>query len=70
MLGSEHLAEYAWMHEIDLEDGRRLQSYKHLRSRRYLHLDGYGKRWLYRHGRYKESGSSSGLRSKTSGSNE
>lgn len=54
MVGSRQLSEYMWMHEVLLEDGHRLQSYKHVRSRRYLHVDESGKRWLFRHGRYKK----------------
>ena len=48
-----YVDEFMWMGEIELEHGVRLQAYKHYWTRRYLHLDGEGKAWLYREdGRY------------------
>jgi hypothetical protein len=35
------------MFEIELDDGTRLQAYKHYWTRRYLYLDGEGEAWLY-----------------------
>ena len=32
------LGRFMWMGEVRLSDGRRLQSYKHIDTRRYLHL--------------------------------
>ena len=39
--------DFMWMFAIDLEDGRRLQVYKHYWTRRYIHLDGEGNSWAY-----------------------
>lgn len=48
-----YVDEFMWMFEIELENGVRLQTYKHYWTRRYLYLDGEGKAWLYREdGRY------------------
>lgn len=38
-LAREHVDDFMWMHEIELEDGTRLHAYKHWETRRYLHLD-------------------------------
>jgi hypothetical protein len=36
----EHLAgTFMWMFEVRLSDGRPLQAYKHIETRRYVHLD-------------------------------
>jgi len=35
----EHMGDFMWMHEVELEDGTRLHAYKHWDTRRYLHLD-------------------------------
>ena len=38
-LAGEALApRFMWMHELCLEDGRALHAYKHVHTRRYLHL--------------------------------
>ena len=48
-----YVDEFMWMFEIELENGIRVQTYKHYWTRRYLYLDGEGKPWLYREdGRY------------------
>jgi hypothetical protein len=33
------VADFMWMHEIELEDGTEVHAYKHIDTRRYLHLD-------------------------------
>lgn len=38
-LAREHVDDFMWMHEIELEDGTRHHAYKHWETRRYLHLD-------------------------------
>lgn len=41
------------MYEAELENGVRIQAFKHYWTRRYLFLDSEGKAWLYREdGRY------------------
>lgn len=35
----EHVDDFMWMHEVELEDGIRIHAYKHWETRRYLHLD-------------------------------
>lgn len=48
-----YIDEFMWMYEAELENGVRLQAYKHYWTRRYLFLDGEGNAWLYREdGRY------------------
>ena len=38
VLGAALVGWFMWMHEIRLEDGTRLDAYKHIITRRYLHL--------------------------------
>jgi hypothetical protein len=38
LVGEPMVCEFMWMTEIALPDGRALQSYKHIVTRRYLHL--------------------------------
>lgn len=38
-LAPEHVDDFMWMHEVELEDGTRLHAYKHSQTGRYLHLD-------------------------------
>lgn len=34
----EHIDDFMWMFEVELEDGTKAQAYKHRWTRRYLHL--------------------------------
>lgn len=44
----EHLAEsFMWMHEIRLDDGTHVHAYKHVDTRRYLHLSSNGASYCY-----------------------
>lgn len=43
-----YVDEFMWMAEVELDNGTRLQIYKHYWTRRYLHLDGEGNAWFYR----------------------
>jgi hypothetical protein len=50
-----YVDEFMWMGEIELDNGTRLQAYKHYWTRRYLYLDGEGSAWFYREdGRYEQ----------------
>jgi hypothetical protein len=46
-LAPEHVEDFMWMHEVELEDGNRLHAYKHWETRRYLHLDHGGRAFVY-----------------------
>lgn len=46
-LAFEHVDEFMWMHEVELEDGTRLHAYKHRETRRYLHLDHGGRAFVF-----------------------
>jgi hypothetical protein len=46
-LAREHVDEFMWMHEVELEDGTRLHAYKHWETRRYLHLDHGGRAFVF-----------------------
>lgn len=50
----ESIAEwFMWMYEVRLDDGSRLHAYKHVMTRRYLHLGPEGGAFAYdREGRY------------------
>jgi hypothetical protein len=46
---------FMWMYEIRLDDGTRLHAFKHVTTRRYLHLAEDGRAFEYRFdGRYRE----------------
>jgi hypothetical protein len=53
-LASEHLNGFAWMHEVELEDGTRLHAYRHQETRRYLHLDHSGRAFVVTWGESRE----------------
>lgn len=36
-----------WMYEVELSDGSRLQAYKHIDTRRYIHLNSAGAAFAY-----------------------
>ena len=46
-LAPEHLSDFMWMHEVELEDGTRLHVYKHHETRRSLHLDHGGRAFVF-----------------------
>jgi hypothetical protein len=50
VLGYDLCGDFMWMHEVLLDDGRKLQAYKHIYTRRYVHLDADGLALVY-HGR-------------------
>lgn len=47
-LGLLLLSDFMWMYEVRLENGERLDAYKHRISRRYLHLSEGGLAFDYR----------------------
>lgn len=54
-LAPEHVGDFMWMCEVELEDGERVQAYKHADTRWYLHLDRGRRAYVYREdGRYQE----------------
>lgn len=54
-LARVYIDEFMWMFEVELDNGKRLQAYKHYWTRRYLHLDENGEAWFYRDdGRYEQ----------------
>jgi hypothetical protein len=46
-LAPEHLEDFMWVCEIEMEDGLRLHAYKHRETRRYMHLDHFGRAYVY-----------------------
>jgi hypothetical protein len=56
-LAPEVIDDFMWMFEAELEDGHRVQAYKHYWTRRYLHLDEIGRAFVYTEDdRYKQVG--------------
>ena len=54
LLGADGASEFMWMHEEELADGRRVHAYKHIDTRRYVHLDESGGALVYTDsGRYR-----------------
>lgn len=43
LLGAERVGEFMWMHEVALDTGERVHAYKHIDTRRYIHLSDAGK---------------------------
>ncbi len=46
-LAPEHVDDFMWMFEVELENGVKLHAYKHWETRRYLHLDHSGRAFVY-----------------------
>ncbi|HEV7804787.1 MAG TPA: hypothetical protein VGO80_03145 [Solirubrobacteraceae bacterium] len=46
-VGRETVGDFMWMFEVELEDGRRVQAYKHIDTRGYLHLDAECNAFVY-----------------------
>lgn len=46
-LTPDHIDEFMWMCEIELESGLRLHNYKHIETRKNLHLDKEGRAFAY-----------------------
>ena len=42
LVGEEVTAEFMWMFEVAMSDGRRLHAYRHIVTRGYVHLDEEG----------------------------
>ena len=55
LLGPDLAGWFMWMYEIELFDASRVHAYKHVATRRYLHLAEDGRAFLYRaDARYRE----------------
>jgi hypothetical protein len=53
-VGHRVIGDFMWMHEVKLTDGRAVHAYKHVDTRRYIHLDEEGNAFVYTEsGRYK-----------------
>lgn len=48
LVGEPVVADFMWMFEVELNDGSRLQAYKHIDTRRYIHLSSAGLAFAYR----------------------
>jgi hypothetical protein len=46
-LAEDHIDDFMWMFEVELESGLRLHAYKHVETRKYLHLDKEGRAFVY-----------------------
>lgn len=46
-LAPDHIDDFMWMFEAELENGVVLHAYKHWETRRYLHLDPAGRAYVY-----------------------
>lgn len=46
-LAPDHIDDFMWMFEVQLESGLRLHAYKHHETRKYLHLDTEGRAFAY-----------------------
>jgi hypothetical protein len=48
-VGDRVARDFMWMFEVRLGDGRSLQAYKHIDTRRYVHLTADGQAYFYEH---------------------
>lgn len=48
--GIDLVEDFMWMHELELADGSRVHAYKHVDTRRYLHLDDQLNAYVYAEG--------------------
>ena len=46
-LAADHIDYFMWMFEVELESGLRLHVYKHIETRKSLHLDKEGRAFAY-----------------------
>ena len=46
-VGGRHACWFMWMYEVELADDTFLQAYKHVSTRRYLHLGDDGRAYSY-----------------------
>lgn len=46
-VGEEVTGDFMWMFEVQLTDGTKLQAYKHIDTRRYIHLASDGRAFVY-----------------------
>jgi hypothetical protein len=46
-LAADHIDSFMWMFEVELESGLCLHAYKHIETRKYLHLDKEGRAFVY-----------------------
>lgn len=46
-LAPDEIGDFMWMFEVELESGLRLHAFKHIETRRYLHLDTEGRAFVY-----------------------
>jgi hypothetical protein len=47
LLGEELTGDFMWMFEVELDDGTRLQAYKHWYTRGYIHLSAEATAFVY-----------------------
>jgi hypothetical protein len=47
LIGEIFASDFMWMYEVRLKDGTPIQAYKHIDTRRYIHLDSKGKAFSY-----------------------
>jgi hypothetical protein len=54
-IAPEHVDDFMWMFEVELDCGSRLHAYKHSDTRQYVHLTNEGRAFIYcGGGRYRE----------------
>jgi hypothetical protein len=46
-LAPDEVDDFMWMFAVELESGLRLHAFKHIETRRYLHLDSEGRAFVY-----------------------
>lgn len=47
LVGDQVVGDFMWMFEVELSDGSLLQAYKHIDTRRYIHLNAESSAFVY-----------------------
>jgi hypothetical protein len=47
LVGERVAGDFMWMFEVELRDGSLLEAYKHIDTRRYIHLNALGEAFVY-----------------------
>lgn len=47
LLGEQLVGDFMWMHELEMATGEHVHAYKHIDTRRYIHIGDRGRAYAY-----------------------